>query len=117
MERSERTIRARDLRRRATEAERHLWQFLRNRKMAERKWRRQEPIGPYFADFACRDARLAVELDGSQHGEPDNLEYDEERTAFIEARGWRVLRFSNREVLLETDAVLDGILVALGRSP
>ena len=114
---SDRAARARELRKRSTEAEQILWDLLRNRKLFDLKWRRQEPIGPYFADFACRTARLVVELDGSHHGEPDNAQYDEERTAFMEAKGWRVLRFSNREVAQDIDPVLEGIIEACNPHP
>ena len=110
---SDRAIRARELRRRSTETEQILWDLLRNRKLFEWKWRRQEPVGPYFADFACRKARLVVELDGSQHEEPDDAEYDEERTAFMEAKGWRVLRFNNREVIQDIDTILAAITDAV----
>lgn len=117
MERTDRKIRARELRRSSTEVEAVLWQRLRDRRVARWKWRRQDPIGPYFADFACREARLVVELDGAHHNEPDAVEYDEERSVFMEAKGWRVIRFSNQEVLYETDKVLNAILQALRPSP
>lgn len=113
MDPSERTKRSRELRQSATRAETALWGSLRNRHMSDWKWRRQQPIGPYFADFACKEALLVVELDGSQHGEADGREYDEERTAYMEAQGWRVLRFSNRDVLLDIARVLEVILRAL----
>ena len=93
-----------------------LWRRLRNRQLFGQKWRRQEPIGPYFADFACREARLVVEIDGSQHYELDgsSTATDSERTDYIERLGWRVLRFSNRDVLNWTDLVLESILRAHG---
>jgi adenine-specific DNA-methyltransferase len=79
--------------------------------MANFKFRRQRPIGPYFADFACLEAKLVVELDGGQHVEA--AAYDENRTRFIEAQGYRALRFWNHEVLTQTDAVRERILQAL----
>jgi adenine-specific DNA-methyltransferase len=92
-----------------------LWRRLRNRQVAGSKWRRQEPIGRHFADFACREAGLVVEIDGSQHYEMDGslVTSDEERTAQIEASGWSVLRFNNRDVLQNTEAVLNVIIEAL----
>ena len=113
--RSQRTIMARNLRRRSTEVELHLWRRLRNRQVFDGKWRRQEPIGRYFADFACREARIVVELDGSQHYEVDGtpVASDLERTDYIGSLGWRMLRFNNHEVLYNTNAVLEVILHAL----
>lgn len=112
---SQRTERARTLRKQATEAEVHLWRHLRNRAVAEYKFRRQEPIGPYFVDFACRDARLAIEVDGGQHYSMDGtlVSRDEVRRTYIGSMGWRMLRFTDREVLMETSSVLDVIIVPL----
>ncbi|MGJ7538073.1 MULTISPECIES: endonuclease domain-containing protein [unclassified Variovorax] len=104
-------VRARSLRTTPTHAEALLWNHLRDRRMADHKFRRQRPIGPYFADFACLEAKLVVELDGGQHVEA--AAYDENRTRFIEAQGYRVLRFWNHEVLTQTDAVRERILQAL----
>jgi very-short-patch-repair endonuclease len=73
------------------------------------KFRRQQPIGSYIADFFCSDAGLIVELDGSQHGEPENQEKDEKRTAFLESRGYKVLRFWNRDLIENMDGVLETI--------
>ena len=105
------TTRARILRREQTEAERHLWRFLRNRHLQGFKFRRQHPIGPYFADFACPERRLVVELDGSQH-----LAFaaeDGHRTRALQRLGYRVARFWNDDVLLRTAQVLDAIVAAL----
>jgi len=104
-------VRARALREAPTNAESLLWYHLRDRRLANFKLRRQRPIGPYFADFACLEAKLIVELDGGQHVEAAG--YDENRTRFIEAQGYRVLRFWNNEVLMQTDSVLEQILQAL----
>ena len=78
------------------------------------KFRRQHPIGPYFADFCCVEERLVIELDGSQHA--TQLNYDRERTAFLIKRGYRVLRFWNNELLREREAVLEKIRSALATS-
>jgi very-short-patch-repair endonuclease len=104
-------VRARSLRETATNAETLLWFHLRDRHMADRKFRRQRPIGPYFADFVCLEAKLIVELDGGQH--VDAAAYDENHTRFMQAEGYRVLRFWNNEVLTQTDAVRERILQAL----
>jgi len=110
-ERERARVRARALREAPTDAEALLWFHLRDRRLGDHKFRRQRPVGPYFADFACLEARLIVELDGGQHAEA--LAYDERRTRFLEAQGYRVLRFWNNEVLKQTDAVRERILLAL----
>ncbi|MEO0982698.1 MAG: endonuclease domain-containing protein [Pseudomonadota bacterium] len=97
--------RARVLRRSSTFAERLVWSRLKNRAIRNAKFRRQHPIGPYVADFACVDAKLVVELDGGQHADPDQADQDARRTAFLEAQGWRVLRFWNSDVLNRLDSV------------
>jgi len=105
------THRARELRQASTEAEWKLWSVLRNRQLGGFKFRRQVPIGRYFADFACLEARLIVELDGSQH--QDRVDYDARRTIELEACGWCVLRFDNHDVLTNTLGVGDRILLEL----
>ena len=115
-ERERARVRARSLRKLPTDAEALLWFHLRDRRMANHKFRRQRPIGPYFADFACIEIKLIVELDGGQHVEA--AVYDADRTRFLEGQGYRVLRFWNNEVLMQTDAVRGRILQALlGGSP
>ena len=91
--------RARQLRKDATLAERMLWPRLRSMKPLGLHFRRQHPIGSYIVDFACLRARIVVEIDGSQHGEPDAVAYDAERTASLNRQGYRVLRFWNADVL------------------
>lgn len=107
---------ARRLRRDWTKAEARLWLALRGRKLDGFKFRRQVPIDRYFADFACLEARLVVELDGGQHAE--HVEYDAARTAVLESCGFHVLRFWNHHVLAEIDGVVDEISRVLrsGRS-
>jgi very-short-patch-repair endonuclease len=104
--------RARQLRRDSTEAEKKLWRALRA-KLPQYKWRRQMPVGPYFADFACFAQKLVVELDGGQHAESG--EYEKARTRFIEAQGYRFLRFWNNDVLMNTTGVLERIAETLSR--
>jgi very-short-patch-repair endonuclease len=84
---------------------------LRNRKIAGCKFRRQVPIDRYFADFACLDAKLIVELDGGQHAE--QVAYDAGRTEALEAAGWTVLRFWNGQVLTNPEGVAMTIRAAL----
>ena len=101
---------ARALRNNPTDAERHLWYYLCRRNLRQFKFRRQHPIAGFIADFASIDARLVIELDGGQHAEATG--YDSARTRKIEAKGYRVLRFWNNEVLQHTEAVLDVIFEA-----
>ncbi len=106
------TLRARSLRRDMTETERWLWSKLRDRRLGGYKFVRQMPVGPFFADFACRDVRLIVELDGSQHA--DNHR-DEKRDLFLLGQGFSVLRFWNQEVAVGIDDVCETILAAVER--
>lgn len=114
------TSRARSLRQSDNDAEWKFWLEVRNRRLNGFKFVRQEPIGPYFADFACRDIRLVVELDGSQHIES---RYDARRNVFMNEAGWSIARFwshdflQNKEAVLETVvAICDGRLTASVRS-
>jgi very-short-patch-repair endonuclease len=110
---------ARKLRRGQTDAESHLWYQLRGRRLEGFKFRRQLPIGRHVADFCCEEARVVVELDGSQHADSET---DPARTATIEAAGYQILRFWNNDVLQNTDGVLEVIADTLriateGRTP
>jgi len=102
---------ARKLRKNLTDAERWLWYELRSRRFAEKKFRRQTPIGEYIVDFVCHEAKLIVELDGGQH--VLLVGYDDARTAWLNSRGFRVLRFWNHQIFEEQDAVLETIWNAL----
>lgn len=108
-------VRARDLRHRSTDAERSLWNALRNRRVEGHKFRRQHPIGPYIADFVCLEARLVVELDGGQHYTHEGRLADARRTRYLEVMGFDVLRFSDRDVLLEQEAVMSVVLERLAK--
>ena len=101
---------ARKLRNDLTDAERRLWSHLRASQLGGIKFTRQLPIGPFVVDFACRSARLAIELDGGQHADSPA---DDARTQIIEAHGYRVIRFWNNDVLQNTDGVLTAILEEL----
>jgi very-short-patch-repair endonuclease len=101
---------ARELRRNSTDAERRLWAALRSRTLTGYKFRRQVPIGPFVADFACTRYLVVVEADGGQHANSKN---DVKRTAWLESRGWRVLRFWNNDILKNTQGVIGAILSEL----
>ena len=102
---------ARQLRRNMTPQERHLWyDFLR---YCKPRFRRQELIGSYIADFFCYDAKLIVEIDGLQHFEPDAIAYDQARTAYFHSLGIRVLRIDNGKVNGNFEGVCQGILIAM----
>ena len=105
-----RVTRARVLRRDATEAEKKLWQHLRQPPFKQHHFRRQATIGPYFADFASHQLKLVVELDGGQHAD-DAL--DETRTRYLEASGYRVQRFWNNDVIGNMPGVLSAIDAAI----
>jgi very-short-patch-repair endonuclease len=104
--------RARQLRRQLTDAEMRLRMYLRRRQLNGAYFRKQCPIGPYIADFACLEAKLIIELDGSQHADSAT---DAVRDAWFTAHGYRVLRFWNNDVLQNTDGVFLTIIEALGQ--
>ncbi len=104
---------ARRLRANATNAEEILWRQLRRSPVLGTHFRRQVPIGPYVADFACMAARLVVEVDGSQHGEASGAERDQARTSWLESAGYRVLRFWNNDATQNIDGVLEAIHQAM----
>ena len=113
----QRVPRARKLRRDVTDAERKLWRGLRALQMDDSHFRRQAPIGPYFADFACHAKRLVIELDGGQHGGEAHATQDAARDAYMRANGYRVLRFWNNDVMQNLNGVLETIVGALSASP
>lgn len=100
--------RAKEMRHTPTPAEARLWRILRARRLAGYKFRRQHPIGRFIADFYCAAARLIVEVDGPSHD--NQLEYDQERTDWLEAHGYHVIRFTNQQVLKNEGAVARAIL-------
>jgi len=103
----------RRLRRDQTTAEQQLWSHLRDRQLAGYKFRRQVPLGAFIVDLACYDSRLVIELDGGQHSDAAQDAKDRARTAWLQSRGFRVLRFWNHEVQEDIDGVLTRILEAL----
>lgn len=101
------------LRKEQTDAERKLWSKLRNKRFYDLKFFRQSGIGNYIADFYCPEKQLVIEVDGSQHWEETNIEYDRSRTEYFEKLGIQVLRFPNIDVLMHIDDVLEYIFVFL----
>ena len=95
---------ARSLRKNQTDVEQLVWQHLRNRQLYNYKFRRQFPIEPYVADFACLELKLIIELDGGRHA--CQINYDEQRSLFLEQRGFKVIRFWNNDVIENTVGVL-----------
>lgn len=102
---------AKVLRSHQTDAELRLWYHLRGHRFLGIKFKRQKPVGPYIVDFIAVDKGLVIEIDGGQH--VDSQMRDAARTAFLEAQGYRVVRFWNDDVLARTDQVLEQIRVAL----
>ena len=100
---------AKSMRHTATDAENLMWQLLRTKRFMNLKFRRQHVIKPYILDFYCHEISLVIELDGSQHGMDNAIEYDAERTKFLEALGLTVVRYWNHDVLGRTDVMLDDL--------
>ena len=109
------TARSRELRLNATDAERKLWGQLSARKVAGVRFNRQFPIGPFICDFASRSAKLVIEVDGGQHAV--DVEKDRARTAYLQARGYRVIRFWNNDVMERIDGVVSEIERVLADMP
>jgi very-short-patch-repair endonuclease len=106
---------AKQLRHNLTPFEWRFWHAVKNRQLANAKFRRQVPVGPYIADFLCISARLIVELDGSQHG--NAVDADAARTRYLQAQGYRVLRFWNNDVMTNLEGVLQIVELALVEAP
>jgi very-short-patch-repair endonuclease len=97
-----------------TNTERRVWSRLRDRQVGGYKFRRQFPVGAYFADFACLTARLVVELDGAGH---EDEQYEQRRTAYLEATGYTVVRFGAQEVDESIDQVIEATYDRLTSGP
>ncbi len=102
--------RARNLRKNSTTQEQKLWELIRNRKLNGLKFVRQYPIGNYIVDFACRQKKIIIELDGGQHNEDANIVYDTERTKYLEDSGYKVIRFWNNEIDNNIEGVYEKLL-------
>ncbi|MES2204997.1 MAG: endonuclease domain-containing protein [Pseudomonadota bacterium] len=100
---------ARTLRKNLTDSEKRLWYFIRRKQILGIQFYRQKPIGPYIVDFYAPSVSLVIELDGSQHFEPEALLYDEERTNYLKTQKLDVLRFTNAEVMKQAKIVLETI--------
>jgi len=112
------TERARQLRQTETWAEKLMWHWLRDRRFSGYKFRRQHPLGDYYLDFFCEEAELNVELDGSQHGFPDQRKHDLKRETFLQSRGIKTLRFWNSQLRLNAQSIRDTIFNELqARAP
>jgi len=107
--------RALELRKSQTPAEQKLWNVLRDRRLCGYKFRRQTPISRFIVDFYCHEARLVVEVDGDVHA--GQVEYDAERTEWLEAYGYRVIRVTNQDVLYRLNDVLEFVLEACKNAP
>ena len=103
--------RARELRQPLTPQEQKLWQRLRGKQLYGIKFRRQHPIYRFILDFFCYQHRLVIEIDGDSHAEPAQQRYDQARTEWLEQRGMRVIRFTNRDV----DTNIEGVLAEIAR--
>ena len=103
--------RAKKLRRQMTDAEVILWSQLRRRAADGFRFRRQHPIGPYVADFACAMSRLVIEVDGRTHSTDAELEHDRRRERYLKSRGWQVFRVTNEDVYKRLDTVIEGIFL------
>lgn len=96
---------AKDLRTGSTDTEKMLWSHIRAKRLDGLKFRRQHPIGKYIVDFVCLEKMLVIELDGGQHADPENKEYDAVRDKWLKKEGYSVLRFWDNEVLMNTEGV------------
>jgi very-short-patch-repair endonuclease len=110
---AQKLARARALRRDQTTAETKLWRLLHSRRLCDAKFRRNHPIGSLFAVFCCLRAQLIIEVDGGQHANEADANYDHRRTVYLKSVGFRVLRFWNQEILQESNRVIDQIYEAL----
>ena len=111
----ERLRRARVLRREHTPAEARLWGRLRDRRLAGVKFVRQEPVGPFVADFVCREARLVVEVDGATHSTEEEIARDRRRESYLQSKGYHVVRVHNDDVYRRLENVLETITAAVER--
>jgi very-short-patch-repair endonuclease len=96
-----------------TDAEIILWSKLARKQLLGYRFQRQYPVGDFIADFACREARLVIELDGATHSTAEERDYDKRREAFMASQGWAVIRFWNADVFDNLNGVLDRILQRL----
>lgn len=96
-----------NLRNNSTEPEKLLWQHLKNSQLNGLKFRRQQPIGSYIVDFLCCSQKTIIELDGGQHNNYSNIEYDKKRDEYLKNQGYRVIRIWNNDILNNIEGVLE----------
>ena len=89
---------ARELRKNMTPQERKLWNIIKNKQFYGYRFRRQFPIGRYIVDFVCRETKIIIEIDGGQHNQPEDIEYDKIRSEFLISEGYQVVRFWNNDI-------------------
>ena len=99
-------ILARNLRKNSIIQERRLWNLLKNRQFHNLKFKRQQLIGDYIVDFICKEVKIIIEIDGGQHNEPENIEYDKTRTEYLNNLGYKVIRFWNNEIYENIEGVV-----------
>lgn len=107
----------RELRKNMTDAERILWNVIRNRKLEGKKFRRQHSIDNYTVDFFCFEESLIIEIDGSSHANVGSMQYDFERDEKLKEMGYIIVRFKNEEVYHHLEEVLNEIRSSLNTSP
>ena len=106
--------RAKELRKNMTPQERKMWAILRNHNFYNLFFRRQYPIGNYIVDFVCRSKKIIIEIDGGQHNEASEIDYDNCRTKYLETKGYRVFRFWNNEIDNNIEGVYERLLEIFG---
>lgn len=106
-----RNILARILRKQQTPQEAKMWNYLRNHRYKNLAFKRQHPIGNYIVDFICLEKKLIIEIDGGQHNEIANIEYDKQRTIFLEKKGYKVIRFWNNDI----DENIEGVFLEIDK--
>lgn len=115
MKRDSDTVRrAREYRQNPSASEEKLWSLLRDRRLIQRKFRRQHPIGTWVADFACPAIHLVIEVDGSSHDSSDQKAWDEMKEEYLRTSGWRILRVRNEHIAQSFGEVQAQILAAIG---
>ena len=108
---------SKELSKNMTDAEKKLWQYIRKEQINGLKFRRQQPIGPYIADFICQPIKLIIELDGGQHNANENIKYDEKRTEYLQNAGYIVLRIWNNEIFQNIESVVEKIIETVNSLP
>jgi very-short-patch-repair endonuclease len=111
------TLLAKNLRKRSTDTERHLWKHLRTKQLEGLKFKRQQPVGKYIVDFICFEKKIIIELDGGQHNEQLEKHKDRQRDLWLEEQGYTVLRFWDNEVLMNIREVLEVIRMHCYKAP